>query len=1212
MAFRFLSGLRSKLLNQSSLTQESTFDGQTFFQSFFQKTAVNDAPAFVLDNDFVRLFNFGRIKTDNADAAISVGGENAQIFNFRTGSIEANSGPDAQATAIDVTGSARIRNFGDIDGEFNAVSFSGEDSSGQLDNFRGGRITSDSRAVNIQGDGVQVRNFGEILGTDDQRNGTIYTDGSADNFSIRNFFRATIDAGKDNQGAGISLQIGDEEGDVVSGLVTNSFRGTIQGRGQAAANSPLAGDGIRIDNGAENTTFDGKVVNSGLISSESTQGTTAGIRVADGVNFDGSIVNTRTGVIEGPQNGLYVGLGEHDLDIRNSGTIRSDSRALNIDGSGVDVVNSGKIIGTGDQRNGTVYADDTATDYSITNQSRGLIDAGKGNDGAGISLSLAEDGNGDVEVTNDGTIIGRGQASPAAGTAGDGIRLEGVRVDGGFGEALFDGTITNSGDVISESAQGTVGAFRAVNNVNFQGTLTNERGGVFAGVQNGVYFGTGDHTGGQFLNEGLVTSDSRAVNIDGDGLTVVNEGDILGTGDQRNGTVYADGTADNYTLINEASGRIDAGKGNDGSGVSLQTGDVLDDVVSANVLNAGVIQGRGDAEVGNTIGNGLRIFAGSDLDGTTSLAGTIINEGLIAGSEESDVAAGISVESGVDILGAILNEGEIRGLVNAIDARTGGSVNIVNDGVINGNVLLGNEGDTVLSSDGTINGLVDAGGGDDLVQTGDEDNVLIGGLGNDILDGGDGTDTARFDDLNVGVVADLESGIVTREGFAADVAKQALINPNQGVTNQLAPADIVSEAVAGNLYFNVHTTAFPTGEVRGQLELVSDVTNGHGVRTVTLTAALDGDQEVPVPADTEATGVGTVIFTVAEDGSVSYETDLDVSNLQGDLLPVNIGNGTLSPIHLHNAPAGQNGPVVVDVASDAGEGLVIVDEVDTLIDIENLVGSGGDDVVLASEFAEVDGVIDAGEGIDTVDFSSFSSGIAVDLDLNTPQPGPASQDGALVTQVGPDGDVIQEFDNFENVVGTDFNDVIFGNNEINVLEGGDGNDLIHSFGGPDILDGGDGIDTALFSAAPVGVTVDLDDDGNAVSSFGDTLIAFENINGSVAGNDDISGNASANTLNGQGGNDRLAGEEGDDTLIGGAGEDVFVFALAGDDDTVNDFEDGLDRLDVTGLGPDFDVDAAIAGAVQDGDDTLITLSANDSVRLVDFEVGNLNDEDFIA
>jgi len=72
--------------------------------------------------------------------------------------------------------------------------------------------------------------------------------------------------------------------------------------------------------------------------------------------------------------------------------------------------------------------------------------------------------------------------------------------------------------------------------LSFQGELVNT--GLISGVQNGVYFGVGAHDDGIVVNQGTISSDSRAVNIDGDGLELVNEGSIVGTGNQRNGTVY--------------------------------------------------------------------------------------------------------------------------------------------------------------------------------------------------------------------------------------------------------------------------------------------------------------------------------------------------------------------------------------------------------------------------------------------------------------------------------------------------------------------------------------------------------------------------------------------------------------------------------------------------------------------------------------------------
>ena len=483
MLSQILSSLRARLLTTSSLSQETARDGQTLFNNFFQSTIVDDTPAFVLANDFSRLLNFGEIATNNAVAAVQAQGEDVDIFNFRSGRIEANSGPDALATGVQITGSATVRNFGEIAGEFNGVQFAGAESSGSLDNFRGGVISSDSRAVDIQGQDIDVRNFGTIVGTGDQRNGTIYTNSTAENVSISNFSGGTIDAGTGNQGAGVSLQVGDEVGERVETDVFNGFGATIQGRGQAASNTSLAGDGIRIDNGAEGTILETEIINSGLISSESTQGTAAGIRIADGANAEGEILNTSTGVIEGAANGLYIGQGEHDLDVLNFGTIQSDSRAVNIDGTGVNLVNGGEILGTDNQRNGTVYADGTADDFIVNNLVTGTIDAGEGNEGSGFGVEIGgtADGASSFTLDNAGTIQGRGNAAAGSNAAGDGVRVGNV---GNVG--VTDAVINNSGTISSEGANGTVAGVRFVNGVSFQGEFNNS--GDISGVQNGVLF----------------------------------------------------------------------------------------------------------------------------------------------------------------------------------------------------------------------------------------------------------------------------------------------------------------------------------------------------------------------------------------------------------------------------------------------------------------------------------------------------------------------------------------------------------------------------------------------------------------------------------------------------------------------------------------------------------------------------------------------------
>ena len=53
----------------------------------------------------------------------------------------------------------------------------------------------------------------------------------------------------------------------------------------------------------------------------------------------------------------------------------------------------------------------------------------------------------------------------------------------------------------------------------------------------------------ELTNRGTIASDSRAVDLsNGDGSTVQNLGQIVGTGDQRNGALYVNGPVDDLTV----------------------------------------------------------------------------------------------------------------------------------------------------------------------------------------------------------------------------------------------------------------------------------------------------------------------------------------------------------------------------------------------------------------------------------------------------------------------------------------------------------------------------------------------------------------------------------------------------------------------------------------------------------------------------------------
>jgi len=122
-----------------------------------------------------------------------------------------------------------------------------------------------------------------------------------------------------------------------------------------------------------------------------------------------------------------------------------------------------------------------------------------------------------------------------------------------------------------------------------------------------------------------------------------------------------------------------------------------------------------------------------------------------------------------------------------------------------------------------------------------------------------------------------------------------------GVLTVSDPA--IADALRANpsgFYLNLHTKEFPGGAVRGQLTRLNHSANLLGLLHGGVDKAfLSGDQEVPVaggPAVGDPTG-RAVAFITAHDAQVNYSFAwLGISPILG---------------HIHKAPFGANGPVVV-------------------------------------------------------------------------------------------------------------------------------------------------------------------------------------------------------------------------------------------------------------------------------------------------------------
>ncbi|MBP0616214.1 hypothetical protein [Jiella mangrovi] len=170
---------------------------------------------------------------------------------------------------------------------------------------------------------------------------------------------------------------------------------------------------------------------------------------------------------------------------------------------------------------------------------------------------------------------------------------------------------------------------------------------------------------------------------------------------------------------------------------------------------------------------------------------------------------------------------------------------------------------------------------------------------------------------------------------------------------------------------------------------------------------------------------------------------------------------------------------------------------------------------------------------------------------------------------------------------------ISGNAGNNVLDGGTGNDTLlgdagddtfQDMSGADAMYGGIGNDTYYVDNAGDQV-FELNGEGDLDRVFSSisfelgeniealTLTGMGDLDGTGnAGDNTITGTSGSNVLNGGGGNDILAGLTGADMLTGGAGDDIFRFDTIADSgrpaetrDTITDFEQGVDLIDLSGI-----------------------------------------------
>ena len=203
---------------------------------------------------------------------------------------------------------------------------------------------------------------------------------------------------------------------------------------------------------------------------------------------------------------------------------------------------------------------------------------------------------------------------------------------------------------------------------------------------------------------------------------------------------------------------------------------------------------------------------------------------------------------------------------------------------------------------------------------------------------------------------------------------------------------------------------------------------------------------------------------------------------------------------------------------------------------------GGQDSDLLEGGAGAD-LLDGGAGIDEATYRTALAGVTVSL-ASGGTGGDAAGDAyvSIENMWGSNFDDVLEGDDQANrIFGLDGNNVIRGGGGNDELYGGNGNDTFYGGAGADRIDGGGGIDYVRYDDATTGVTVGFASAAGSNDGAGDTMLNIEHIIGS-AFVDKLGGTNLAEDLQGGGGDDLLQGRGGNDTLDGGDGVDQAMYS----------------------------------------------------------------------
>ena len=438
--------------------------------------------------------------------------------------------------------------------------------------------------------------------------------------------------------------------------------------------------------------------------------------------------------------------------------------------------------------------------------------------------------------------------------------------------------------------------------------------------------------------------------------------------------------------------------------------------------------GSGNDKVNGNDGNDIiRGGAGSDLlyggdgddrlygdDGDDRLYGGI-GDDLLYGNDGNDEIHGgagndrLNGHDGDDVITGGIGEDKLNG-GNGSDYLFGGD---------DADSLVGGSGADTLDG-GAGNDILYGGTDDDIINGGDGNDILVGNIGADIIHGDDG------DDIIYLMSNDFSAGELIYGGAGTDeliLTHASTINFTigglAGLETLTGSDDDQNVTFSASQFFDFSTIDYGGGTdtqtilIAGTYDVTAlTIPTLSGLESSSLTFSSGADYLTISGAQFDTLTLGQTTFNTLGGNDV-----LNITSTSVNLNAFGSVDGGLINLETIDASSAASGVVIT--MSGQTEDFTIIGSANN----DTIIGGAGDDIINGGDGNDT---INGGAGTDTVDYRMAASGVSVDLSI------------AVAQNTGGGGN--DTLSNIENIYGSDYDDFLKGDNNVNSLTGGTGAD----------------------------------------------------------------------------------------------------------------------------------------------------------------------------